>query len=243
MADYMEGLRLSLSIASYYIVQNQIYHAIFTTSNETILKSARKYLALSVDYLAKIFSTSQDFLYDEKDVRAKAHAEIEEFTGYKLVARTGFYLDYLDHFFDVQSRWHWSVLDLSYELALIYKNAFNFKNLVQNLDIRAENVYERKSYLMQLKTYLSDVADGFRMKYEITRINTDMDKAIRVLEVLKQLHIALNEQKSKRHRCVKLSFGVQKHSPINVSIDLKEQHVMTKVPFSPQRLPKKIFLR
>jgi hypothetical protein len=193
LSDQMEGLQISLSIASYYIVQNEIYHTIFSTSNETILKSARKYMAISIDYLTKTYSTAYEFLYDEKDIRAKAHAEIDEFQGYKMITRVGFYLEYLDQFFDVQSRWHWNILDLSYDLSLVYKNAFNFKTLVQQLDIRADKVYERKAYVQQLKNYLSDTADGLRMKYEITRLNPDMEKAVRVIEVLKQLHVALNE--------------------------------------------------
>lgn len=193
ISDHLEGMRLSLSIASYYIIENEIYRNIFTISNETILKSSRKYLALSIDYLSKIYTTDADLLYREEDIRRQAHAEIEEFESYKIVTRVAFYLDYLDSFFDIQSRWHWNVLDLSFDLALIYKNTFNFKSIVSKLDIRAENGYERKLYLLQLKTYLNEVADGLRMKYEITRMPTDMDKAVSVLEILRQIHIALNE--------------------------------------------------
>jgi hypothetical protein len=193
--DYLEGAKLTLSIASYYIAQNEIYVNIFTTSNEAILKSARKYIAITIDYLAKIYSNSQEFVFDEKDVRHQAHLEIAEFVGYEVATRTGFYLEYLDQFFDPQSRWHWNVLDLSFDLALIFKNTFIFKKILQQLDIRAENVYERKTYVGLLKTHLSDVADGYRLKYEVTRMNSDMDRATQVLEVLKYLHMALNEPK------------------------------------------------
>jgi hypothetical protein len=196
-SDYLEGLRLTLSIASYYIAQNEIYVDVFTTSNDAILKAARKYMALSIDYLVKIYSTSPDFVYDDKDIRFLSHNEIDEFVGYEIATKTGFYLEYLDQFFDPQSRWHWNVLDLSYDLALAFKNTFRFKKLVQQLDIRAENVYERKAYVNLLKTYLNEVADGYRFKYEITRMGADMDRATQMLEVLKQLHIALNEPKDK----------------------------------------------
>ncbi|NIZ46998.1 hypothetical protein PVA44_03000 [Entomospira nematocerorum] len=193
--DCLEGLRITLSIASYYIAQNEIYRSVFTNSNESILKSARKYLALSIDYLIKIYSTDPSFVYDERDIRHQAHAEIDEFMGYKMVTRTGFYLEYLNTFFEPQSRWQWNILDLSYELALVFKNSFNFKTLIQRLDLRENNVYERKLYLNNLKMHLNEVADGFRVKYEITRMSIDMDKAIRTLEILRHLHLALAEQK------------------------------------------------
>jgi hypothetical protein len=191
--DFINGAEINLSLVSYYIAMNEVHRLVFDTSNESLVKTARRSLANAMHWLEKMFSTSREFGYEDDDMRLVALLEISEFKRYELMRITGFYLGYLESFFSTNSKGYWSFLDLSAKFALIFKNTFDFRTLVKATDLREAHSAERKAMLLILKQSFEDVANAFKFKYETFRMESDMKQAIYALEILAKIALYMRE--------------------------------------------------
>ncbi len=193
MHDFMNGAEINLALTSYYLAMNEVYNLVFNTSNETLVKMARRSLVNALHWLEKMFSTNREFSYEDDDIRLVALEEIPEFKRYELMRTAGFYLGYLESFFSSNSKWYWSFLDISVKFALIFKNTFDFRGLIKATDIREARGAERKAVLSILKQSFEDVANAFKLKYETFRMEADMRQAVNALEILAKIALFMRE--------------------------------------------------
>ncbi len=182
------------NLASYYLLMNQISIALLGVKNEAFINDARKSCYEAIIHLENVVTGRIDVPFSDY---AEAHEKIEGFNDkdrYDLMRKIGFTIESVEEDFGENSKWKWSFVELEGRFAAIMKNMLNLKTFVAGLDPRVEGYNHRVQYFDMMKKWLSNAADRYREKYELStnRID-DFKTAIAFLGALRRIHVLVGE--------------------------------------------------
>ncbi len=184
-----------LNLASNYLVLNGMSVAMLGVKSEDALNEARKGIYKSIIYLEDIVSGAIDVPFSDYEDKL---AEIVNFDGqrrYGLVRKLGLAIRLLEDAYGENTKWRWSFVELEGRFAAVTKNLFDMKSAVVNLDPRSPE-YETTTYYSRImKRLLSQSADRYRERYELSTNRIDDFKlAISFLGSLRRIHVLLGER-------------------------------------------------
>ncbi len=183
-----------LNMVSYYLLMNQLSVSLLGIKNEGFLNNARKACYKSIIYLEDVVTSYIDVPYSEYEEYLDEIADFDYQQRWDLLSKLGFAIDSLMDSYGSNSKWKWSFVELEGRFATISKNMLNLKQLIVNLDPRAEGYKVYKAHMAMVKRLLEEAANNYRQKYELSTLRIDDFKlAIRYLAALRRLHILLGE--------------------------------------------------
>jgi len=184
-----------LNLTSNYIIINGISQAVLKGKNEEALNEARKTMYRSVIYLEEIVSNYIDSPYSDYEERLAAIENVDETHRYLLARKMGLTLDLLKSGYGDNTKWKWTFVELEGRFAVVVKNMLNLRNAVQNTDPRSPDYEPTVYHLRLIKKLLSQSADRYREKYELSTSRLDDFKlGINFLSSLRRLHIAIGDR-------------------------------------------------
>lgn len=183
-----------ITLASYFLLMNQISIALLGIKNEAFINDARKSCYEAIIYLETVVTPRIDVPFSELE---EVHQKLEGLSDkdrYALVRKLGFTIESVVEDFGENSKWKWSFVELEGRFATVAKNLLNFKTLVAGLDPRAEGYHERYKFYELVKKWLGIAADRYREKYELSTMQIDdMKVAISLLASLRRIHQVMGE--------------------------------------------------
>lgn len=154
---------------------------------------ARRDLTRCLQYLEKAYTSYLDVPFSDYEKELTALLGIDEFERYNFLRYVGFYIDYLDDIFIEKSKWHWFFVEMEARLSVVFKNSLDLRNLVRQLDPRANRYVERIHVVNKVRELLRKSAQEYRARYELTTFaRDDFNRAIEFLLAAKRLAILLN---------------------------------------------------
>jgi hypothetical protein len=177
-----------LNLASNYIIMSGVSNALLGIRNEETLNDARKSLYKCVIYLEGVLGNYVDAPFSEYEDKLARIASLDAAGRYLLVRKLGLAIQLLKDAYGDHSKWKWSFVELEGRFAAAAKNILDLKKASANTDPRSPE-YEPTVYLVRLiKKLLSQTADRYRERYELSTRNTeDLKMGIRFLSALRRL--------------------------------------------------------
>jgi hypothetical protein len=183
------------NLSSCYIIECKIFLRFFRKHDTDLLNKARKTLFRGVEYVEDIVSPWVDVPFSEYEDRLAMLSGVSGEKRYLVIRKMGLAIDLLKDVFGDSSKWKWSFVVLGGRFAAVAKNMLDMKNMVANLDPRAEEREVTVFHLRRVKKLLAQAAERYREKYELSSRNTeDFKQAIDFLNSLRRLHVLLNER-------------------------------------------------
>ncbi|MDR2784323.1 MAG: hypothetical protein LBB83_00240 [Treponema sp.] len=183
------------NLNSCYIVECKIFLRFFGKHDTELLNKARRALFKSVTYIEDIVSSSVDVPFSDYEDKFAMLSGVSGEKRYFVIRKMGLAFDLLKNILGDSSKWKWLFVVLEGRLAAAAKNMLDMKNMIANLDPRAEERTVTVFHLRRVKKLLAQAAERYREKYELSSRNTeDFQQAINFLNALKRLHILLNER-------------------------------------------------
>jgi hypothetical protein len=212
-----------IGLASNYIILSGVYYSTVKVRNEDALNDGRKTLYKAVIYLEEVVSNLVDAPFADYEEMLAAIAVIEAKRRYLLVRRLGLVIQLLENAYGDNTKWKWAFVELEGRYAATVKNIIDLKNAVANTDPRSPDYEPTVRHLQLAKSLLSQAADRYREKYELStnRID-DFKSAINFLGALRRLHILLGDRAEAETVKRKLDTWSAK-----LEIDLKQQYKST----------------
>jgi hypothetical protein len=185
---------ITLNIISNYIIQSGISDALMRVRNENALNEGRKAIYRSIIYLEDIVTNWIDVPFSDYKDKVLVLEPISCAERYDRVRKLGFTIQLIEDTYGDNSKWRWSFVDLEGRFAVVTKNILNMENMIANMDTRSPNYEPTVLHVRLVKKLLSNAANRFREKYELSsqRID-DFRAAINLLNALRRIHILLNE--------------------------------------------------
>lgn len=183
-----------LNLTSNYIAVNGVSLAVLKAKNEEALNDARKSLYKAIIYVEEVVSNYVDVPFSDYDEKLAAIEEYDENRRYQLILKTGFTVDLLEHAYGDNSKWRWAFVEMEGRLATVAKNLLDLRNAINNSSPESP-YYDSTVYHLRLaKKLLSQSADRYREKYELSNGQmSDFKIGINFLGALRRLHIVLAE--------------------------------------------------
>jgi hypothetical protein len=177
-----------LNLTSNYIIMSGVSNAVLGIRNEEALNDARKSLYKCVIYLEGVLGNYVDAPFSEYEDKLARIASLDAAGRYLLVRKLGLAIQLLKDAYGDHSKWKWSFVELEGRFAAAAKNILDLKKAAVNTDPRSPE-YEPTMYLVRLiKKLLSQAADRYRERYELsTRNAEDLKAGIRFLSALRRL--------------------------------------------------------
>ncbi len=184
-----------LDIASYYLVMNGISVAMLGIKNEEMLNEARKAIYKSVIYLEEVVTNYIDAPYSDYAEKLKEIESTDTKKRYTLVRKLGLAIRLVEDAYGQNTKWKWAFVEVEGRFATVAKNLYDMKNASASFDPRSPDYEVTVYYLRTIKRLLSQAADRYREKYELsTNRFDDFKQAINYLGALKRIHILLGER-------------------------------------------------
>jgi hypothetical protein len=181
-----------LSLASNYIVVNGVSLAVLGTKNEEALNEARKSIYKCIIYLERVVSNYIDAPFSDYEEKLAGIAAMDAAARYLLVRKIGLAIQLLEDSYGDNSKWKWSFVELEGRFAAVTKNIMDLKKTVANTDPRSPEYEPTVYHLRLIKKLLSQTADRYREKYELSTKNIeDFNMGIRFLSALRRLYSIL----------------------------------------------------
>jgi hypothetical protein len=183
----------NLTLTSLYLTLSNLAHTYLGTKNESSLNEARKALTNAIMNLEKVYTPYIDVPYSDYENHLQKVLHINEFERYTFILQTGFYCDYLAACYGEQNRYRWMFTELKGRIAAVFKNSFDLKTLLPQLDPRAPDFARRIGFVNFNRALIMSTAANYRKKYELfSHEPMDFRKAIDYLLVMKRFSILLN---------------------------------------------------
>ena len=184
-----------LDLTSNYIVLFSVSQAILGTRDETPLNDARKALARAISYMEGVVSNYVDVPFSDYEDKLTGIAALSAADRYRLVRKTGLTIQLLEDAFGENSKWKWAFAELGGRFAVVTKNILDLKKAVANTDPRSPDYEPTIYHLRLIKKLLSQTADRYREKYELSTKNVDdLKLAILFLSALRRLYLVLGNR-------------------------------------------------
>ena len=184
-----------LNLASNYIVMAGIVQSVMKLKNEEMLNEARKALYKSIIYLEEVVSNYLDAPYSDYSDRLDTIATVTPAERYLLVRKMGLAIELLENAYGDNTKWKWTFVDMEGRYATVAKNILNLRDIMNNLNMDSEHYEPTVRHLTLVKKLLSQAADRYRQKYELStnRID-DFKKGISFIAALRRLSIVTANQ-------------------------------------------------
>jgi hypothetical protein len=213
-----------LNLASNYIAVNGVSFAVLKVKNEASLDDARKALYKAVLYLEELITNYVDAPFSDYEPKLSLIQEFDQNQRYLLIRKMGLAIDLLKHSYGDNTKWKWTFVELEGRFAAVAKNILDLRNAVVNSSSQSP-FYESTVYHLRLvKKLLSQAADRYREKYELsTSQMQDFKIGISFLGALRRIHIVLAESEDAEE--IKKKYTVWK---AKLDADVKKQEEMKK---------------
>jgi hypothetical protein len=181
-----------LNLASNYIILNGISLAVLGIKNEEALNEARKSIYKCIIYLERVVSNYVDAPFSEYKEKLAGIAAMDAAARYLLVRKIGLAIQLLKEAYGDNFKWKRSFVELEGRFAAVTKNIMDLKKAVGNTDPRSPEYEPTVYHLRLIKKLLSQTADRYREKYELSTKNVeDFNMGIRFLSALRRLYSLL----------------------------------------------------
>jgi hypothetical protein len=183
-----------LNIASNYIVMDGVVQSVLKVKNEDSLNEARKAVYKSIIYLEEIVSNLIDAPYSDYEEKLEDIDSVTPAQRYLLVRKMGLTVELLENAYGDNTKWKWTFVDMEGRYATVAKNIINLRDVIINSDFESEHYEPTVRHLSLIKKLLSQAADRYREKYELStnRID-DFKMGITYLSALRRLCIVTND--------------------------------------------------
>lgn len=184
-----------LNLASNYIIMSGVSDVVLGIRNEEALNDARKSLYKCIIYLEGTVSNYVDVPFSDYEDRLARIASLNTAGRYLLIRKLGLTIQLLKDAYGDHSKWKWSFVELEGRFAAVAKNILDLRKAAANTDPRSSE-YEPTVYLIRLiKKLLSQAADRYREKYELSTRNTeDLKMGILFLSALRRMQSLLGNR-------------------------------------------------
>ncbi|MCL1814542.1 MAG: hypothetical protein FWG27_01800 [Treponema sp.] len=184
-----------LNLASYQIVISLVSQMRLKIKEENALNDGRKSLYKSVIYLEEIVTNYVDAPYSDYEEKLEEIASLDAASRYLLVRKMGLAINLLENAYGDNTKWRWSFVELEGRYAAAAKNILDLKNAVSNSDPRSPSYEPTVYHLRMIKKLLSQAADRYREKYELStnRID-DFKQGINFLGSLRRIHVLMGDR-------------------------------------------------
>jgi hypothetical protein len=208
-----------ISLASNYIILSGVYLSMLKVRNEDALNDGRKSLYKAIIYLEEVVGNLVDAPFADYEEKLAAIASVEAKRRYLLVRRLGLAIQLLENAYGDNTKWRWAFVELEGRFAVAVKNIIDLKTAAVNTDPRSPAYDPTVRHLQLVKRLLSQAADRYREKYELStnRID-DFKAAINFLSALRRFHLMLGEKNESETVKKKLDIWTTK-----LEVDLKRQ--------------------
>ncbi|MCL2800931.1 MAG: hypothetical protein FWD28_04150 [Treponema sp.] len=208
-----------LNLSSYYMAINGISQSVLKNKNEEALNDARKSLYKAVIYLEEVVSNMIDAPFSDYEEKLSAIVSFDPNQRYNLICKMGLAIDLLEQAYGDNSKWRWTFVEIEGRFATAAKNIIDLKNIYTNMAMGSPYYDSSVYHLRLIKKLLSQAADRYREKYELSTSQTlDFKTGINYLSALRRLHIVLAENDESQEIKKKLAIWSQK-----LETDLKKQ--------------------
>jgi len=208
-----------LNLASYYMAINGISQSVLKNKNEEALNDARKSLYKAVIYLEEVVTASIDAPFSDYEDKLNMISSFDPNQRYKLICKMGLAIDMIEQAYGDNSKWRWTFVEIEGRFAAVAKNIIDLKNVYTNASSGSEFYDSSVYHLRLIKKLLSQAADRYREKYELSTSQTlDFKTGINFLAALRRIHIVLAENEESQEVKKKHAIWTQK-----LETDLKKQ--------------------
>ncbi|MCL1813347.1 MAG: hypothetical protein FWG29_07480 [Treponema sp.] len=184
-----------LNLASYQIIINHVSQLRLKLKEENALNDGRKSLYKSVIYLEEVVSNYVDVPYADYEDRLAEIASLDAAYRYNLIKKMGLAIELLENAYGDNTKWRWTFVELEGRFAAVAKNIIDLKSAVSNTDPRSPNYEPTVYHLRMIKKLLSQAADRYREKYELsTNRVDDFKQGINFLGSLRRLHVLMGDR-------------------------------------------------
>jgi len=191
----IELAEIMLNIASNYIVISGVCLALMNQRNEDALSDARKSLYKSITYLEAVVTGYVDAPYSEYEKKLVEIESVPPAKRYLLMRKMGLTIHLLRNAYGDNSKWKWTYVELEGRFAIVAKNIVNMKDLTANSDFESEHYEPTVNHLALIKKLLTQAADRYREKYELSSGSIDDFKmGINFLSALRRLNYNIGDQ-------------------------------------------------
>jgi len=213
-----------LNLASNYIAINGVSQSVLKVKNEESLNDARKSLYKAVIYLEEVVTNYIDAAFSDYDSNLSAIESYNPDQRYALVRKMGLAIDLLENAYGDNSKWRWTFVELEGRFSATAKNLLDLRNLIKNMGPESQYYESTVYHLRLIKKLLSQSADRYREKYELSTGQTlDFKTGINFLAALKRIHIVLSE--SEEAEAIKKKITIWSHK---FEADQKKQEEIKK---------------
>jgi len=184
-----------LNLASNYIVMDGVVQSVLKVKNEESLNEARKALYKSIIYLEEIVSNYVDAPYSDYQEKLEEIENVTPAERYLLVRKVGLAVELLENSYGDNTKWKWTFVDMEGRYAAVAKNIINLRDVMVNSSFDSEHYEPTVRHLALARKLLSQAADRYREKYELStnRID-DFKMGITFLSALRRLNIVTGNQ-------------------------------------------------
>jgi hypothetical protein len=185
-----------LNLASNYIIMSGVSEAVLDIRNEEALNDSRKSLYKCIIYLEGALGNVVDAPFSDYEDKLARIASLDAAGRYLLVRKLGLAIRLLKNAYGDNSKWKWSFVELEGRFAVVTKNILDLRKAAANTDPRSPE-YEPTVYLIRLiKKLLSQAADRYRERYELsTRNIEDLKMGILLLSALRRMQSLLGNRR------------------------------------------------
>ena len=213
-----------LNLASNYMAVNGVSMALLKVKSEESLNDARKSLYKAVIYLEEVVSNLIDSPFSDYEDKLKLIVDYDPNQRYNLVRKLGLAIDLLIHAYGDNTKWRWTFVELEGRFAATAKNILDLKNVYTNSDPESPYYDSTVYHLRLVKKLLSQSADRYREKYELsTSQMSDFKTGISYLAALRRIHIILAE--AEESESIKKKYAIWKQK---FETDMKKQEELKK---------------
>lgn len=180
-------------VASLYMAQNALSVKVMEVKNNDALNDARKMIYKAIIYLEEIVTPTIDIPYSDLVPNHEKILNLSLSRRYTVIRKLGLAINLLRDAFGDNSKWRWTFVEIEGRFATVAKNFIDMKSACKDyFDPASPNYETTVFYIRMLMKMLSDSADAYRDKYELsTRRVDDMRNAIKYLLALRKLYIAI----------------------------------------------------
>ena len=184
-----------IALSSNYIIVSGVSLSMLKLRSEEALNDGRKSLYKAVIYLEEVVSPLVDAPFSEYEERLAEIAPVDAQKRYSLIRKMGLAIQLLETAYGDNTKWRWAFVELEGRYAAVAKNILDLKAAVGNTDPRSPDYEPTVYHLRMIKKLLSQAADRYREKYELStnRID-DFKMGIHFLNALKRIHILLGDR-------------------------------------------------
>lgn len=182
-------------VATLYLTINNLSVELIEVKNTEALNDARKSLYKAVIYLEEVVTNLIDAPYSEYEDKVAKIASISVEKRYYMVRKLGLAIRLLVDAYGDNTKWKWSFIELQGRFSVVAKNLMNLREAGKIFLEPSHKDYDNTVFhLRLLRKLLSQSADGYRDRYELsTHRVDDMRNAILFLAAYRRICVIMSD--------------------------------------------------